>query len=297
MIQSDNLKTMPRHCTECTFKVANLTFAAKRWQPQQATATDSAPKILALHGWLDNCASFDFIAPQLNADVVCVDLAGHGRSSPRNHLGAYNIWLDVPELLEIADQLGWGEFSILGHSRGAAVGFILAGTVPQRVQQIVCLDGIFPLINTGQSAPEQLLSSINAVKKQRARAPSIYAHFEQAVKARQQSAFPVTYEAAVAFAQWGVEPNEGGFSWRYDPKLHAPSELKLTRGQVEAFASNITAPMHVLLANDGLITAHEESMALLSQFNTWTVKYFAGGHHFHMAQASESIVNYINELY
>ncbi len=295
MIQTDSLQSMPKHCTECMFEVADLTFAAKRWQPQQIT--DSTPKVLALHGWLDNCASFDFIAPKLNADVVCVDLAGHGRSSPRNHLGAYNIWLDVPELLDIADQLGWDAFSIVGHSRGAAAGFMLAGTMPQRIKHVICLDGIFPLMNAAQSAPAQLLSSLNTVKKQRARVPSVYKHFEQAVKARQKSAFPVTYDAALALATWGVEQNTAGFSWRYDPKLHAPSELKLTREQVEAFGNNITAPMHVLLANEGLIKGHKESMALLSQFNTWTVKYFDGGHHFHMAQACDPIVNYINELW
>jgi len=35
--------------------------------------------ILALHGWLDNAASFARLAPLLmDADVVAIDLPGHG---------------------------------------------------------------------------------------------------------------------------------------------------------------------------------------------------------------------------
>ena len=43
------------------------------------------PKVLALHGWLDNAASFIPLAGQLpHLDLVMLDLPGHGRSA---HLG------------------------------------------------------------------------------------------------------------------------------------------------------------------------------------------------------------------
>ncbi|RZA29030.1 MAG: alpha/beta hydrolase, partial [Lysobacteraceae bacterium] len=42
-------------------------------------------KVLALHGWLDNAASFLPLATQLpELDLVMLDLPGHGRSA---HLG------------------------------------------------------------------------------------------------------------------------------------------------------------------------------------------------------------------
>ena len=42
------------------------------------------PKLLALHGWLDNAASFAPMAAHLAAfDLVALDLPGHGASSHR----------------------------------------------------------------------------------------------------------------------------------------------------------------------------------------------------------------------
>ncbi len=38
---------------------------------------------IALHGWLDNCGSFDALAPRFPAGhrLLCVDMPGHGLSS------------------------------------------------------------------------------------------------------------------------------------------------------------------------------------------------------------------------
>ena len=46
---------------------------------------EGAPRVLCLHGWLDNAASFVPLAPLLDRlDVVALDLPGHGHSEHRH---------------------------------------------------------------------------------------------------------------------------------------------------------------------------------------------------------------------
>src|SRR5690606_39616279 len=105
--------------TELSFHVDGLQIAAVEW------GEPSGLPVLALHGWLDNCASFDALAPLLQgAHVIALDMAGHGQSAHRPGTSPYNIWDDVAEIFAIADQLGWSRFGLLGHSRGAIIAML-----------------------------------------------------------------------------------------------------------------------------------------------------------------------------
>ncbi|MBC7990158.1 MAG: alpha/beta fold hydrolase [Luteimonas sp.] len=94
-----------------------------------------APRVLALHGWLDNAASFVPLAQRLDGiDLVAIDLPGHGASA---HLPAgadYSFAGTVNALLDIADALQWPRFALLGHSMGAGIGSLLAAACPQRIE-------------------------------------------------------------------------------------------------------------------------------------------------------------------
>lgn len=64
------------------------TLRGRTWGP-----VDGEPW-LVLHGWLDNCASFDYLVPELLKSnnknrFVCLDVAGHGHSAHRMR-GSYS---------------------------------------------------------------------------------------------------------------------------------------------------------------------------------------------------------------
>lgn len=125
--------------SEWSIQYGEMTFRGKRWGRR-----DGLP-VFALHGWLDNCASFDLIAPHLNnVDLIALDLAGHGKTDHRRHAGAYNIWLDIQEIIAIANQLGWEKFALIGHSRGAMISTMIAGTFPERVSHLALIEAFVP---------------------------------------------------------------------------------------------------------------------------------------------------------
>jgi len=111
--------------TERTFESNGVQLVAKEWGEPSGTP------VIALHGWLDNANSFDQMLPHLhNMHVIAVDMAGHSRSGDRSEDSGYDIWQDIADVLAISEQMGWSRVALLGHSRGAIVAALVAGTFP-----------------------------------------------------------------------------------------------------------------------------------------------------------------------
>ena len=99
---------------EVRLSLPHIELAAHLYGPE-----DGVP-VLALHGWLDNAASFARLAPKLDGlRIVALDFAGHGHSEHRPAGAGYALWDYAYDVLQVAEQFGWQRFSILGHSMGA----------------------------------------------------------------------------------------------------------------------------------------------------------------------------------
>ena len=67
-----------------------------------------ASRVIALHGWLDNAATFVPLAAHLDGiELVAPDLPGHGRSAHLAPGADYSFAAAVHTVLDIADALGW----------------------------------------------------------------------------------------------------------------------------------------------------------------------------------------------
>ena len=109
-------------------------IAALRW------GEPGAPKVLALHGWLDNAASFIPLSAQLpGLDLVAIDLPGHGRSAHLPPGADYSFVGAINAILDVADALGWGRFAFLGHSMGAGLASMIAAACPERIERLVAI--------------------------------------------------------------------------------------------------------------------------------------------------------------
>lgn len=275
--------------SEIAFDVEGLKLTGKRW------GEPGGFPVMALHGWLDNAASFDFLVPLLDGcDLVCLDLAGHGKSGWRGYLGAYNIWQDVAEIFHVADQLAWQQFALIGHSRGAMIAFLAAGTLPQRISHLVLIEGGPPRTGKAEQAPELLAESLRTVRAALGRKRQYYPNFDNAVTARMQGLFPLAYPDAEVLARQGVCETSQGFYWSYDPKLIAGSEIRLSSEQVEAFRSRIIAPTQMVLAEEGVIAQEQQALDWLATSPHWTQVWLPGHHHLHMHTQCSPIASAIN---
>lgn len=251
---------------------------------------------MAVHGWLDNAASFDVLAPQLrDVHLVAIDCAGHGLS---DHRFTYNIWEDVGEIFAIADQLGWKEFALLGHSRGAIISTLAAGTFPERISHLAMIDGMLPATTPPSEAAQQLARSIVEVRRHRQRGFSVYPDIDTAIMVRQRAEIAISEEAARLLLRRGLKEVEGGYTWTSDPQLKAASAFRFSDEQVDSFVQRITAPMLLVLAHDGIprLTGRHEEIA--RRYPKIRVEWLEGGHHLHMeAEPAAKLATMLNHFF
>ncbi|NQD95719.1 alpha/beta fold hydrolase [Pseudomonas sp. CrR25] len=261
---------------EVRLRLPHIELAAHLYGPQ-----DGEP-VIALHGWLDNAASFARLAPKLQGvRIVALDFAGHGHSDHRPAGGGYALWDYVHDVLLVAEQFGWQRFSLLGHSMGAIVSVLLAGALPERVERLALIDGLMPYTGEADSAPQKLAEALKAQMALAGKRKPVYAEFARAVEARMRGVGAVSHEAAELLAQRGLMPVPGGYTWRTDNRLTLPSPLRLTQAHAMAFVQRLQCPTKLVLAEQGMLQAQSRLGELLADLPIDTVR-LPGGHHLHL---------------
>ncbi|MBY6191927.1 alpha/beta hydrolase [Microbulbifer agarilyticus] len=272
---------------EIVLDVQGNAIAARQW------GNPAGVPVLALHGWLDNCASFDAMAPFLHSlNLVAIDLAGHGQSYHRHQDANYTIWTEIEDVMATADALGWEKFSMLAHSRGAVIGTIAAATFPERVRRLALIDGLVPPPTTDEEAPDTLRKGIEQRARYRDRKSRVFESIDVAVHARKNGLFKLSDEAARALVERGIRPCEGGYTWSNDPQLMAASVAKLNEPQVRAFLARATMPIRLALGKEGIQGMLERIRPLAEQVPSIELREFAGGHHLHMEGSGEEIAHW-----
>lgn len=250
--------------------------------------------VLASHGWLDNAGSFDLLAPKLpGCEIVALDLAGHGFSDSRSPDSAYNVWQDVGDLLDVANELGWQRCTLVGHSRGAAISMLFAATFPERVDKLVLLEGGLPITAEASEAPEGLAQALLETRALRDKAGRVFVDRSKAIAERAAGFTKISTAAAEVLARRSLREVPGGFRWHADQRLKAQSELRLTPDQVRAFVRRVAAPVLVLFATDSPFADRPLFREMPKLFARAEVDRLPGGHHLHMEGAEDAIAQRI----
>lgn len=259
--------------------IRGLNYAYQHWR--KGLSNSPARRIIALHGWLDNAASFQPLAEQLGSlEIVALDMAGHGYSEHRHPQGSYNIWDDLLDILALADHLDWDCFSLLGHSRGAAICLLLAACMPERIHGMVCLEGVWPYPVANADAAKQLRSYLLDQRRLGDIRLPVYKNRESALRARCQST-GMPQQSADLLLSRGLKHTPQGYQWRSDPRLTMASAVKFSEVQNSAFAEALKVPSLLCVAQDGFAGPLMNSAEQLLKYHM-RLQSFSGGHHFHM---------------
>ncbi len=239
-------------------------------------------RVLAVHGWLDNAASFSEVAAKLrDIHIVAVDLPGHGLSDHRAAGSNYHFVDYVSDLVEVADGLGWDTFHLFGHSLGAGIGSLLAVAVPNRVLSLVLIDGLGPVSGDEDSAPDRLRRAIKFRTIFSNKMNAIYPSIQSAVDMRLKKTRMHAHSARM-IVERNLERTQGGYMWRTDRRVTYTSPVYMTEPVVHALLASIECPVKVIQASNGFMKKHALSQARIDKVQNVEVYEFPGSHHLHM---------------
>ncbi|RVE76469.1 hypothetical protein OJAV_G00007930 [Oryzias javanicus] len=261
----------------------------KVWGPEHGSP------VLCLHGWADNCGTFNTLLPLLPNDrrYVAMDLAGHGCSSHRPPGILYSFPSYVLDVRRVVEALRWTKFSIIGHSMGGNVGGMFSALYPEMVESLVLLDsyGFFPT-ETKEMARvlrQGLDEMIEYEKTMEDKKTRVYT-YEKAVERLMVGNKSLTEESAKILLERGLTQVEGGLMFSRDFRINLKNVVRISLDQSLELLSKIQASVLVVLAEDGFEKMFSETKegkfasALLQAYRDreHAVVTVPGNHHVHL---------------
>lgn len=267
---------------EVSLRVPGGTIAAL------ATGEAGGRRVLALHGWLDNAASFVPLAPHLaGVDLVAPDLPGHGRSFHLAPGADYSFAGAVDAVLDIADALGWDTFTLLGHSMGAGIASLVAAGCPERVERLVAIEALGALPESADRTAARLREAVAARRALAGKQLRVFADPAPAVRAR-MAANALGEASARLLVERGLREVEGGYAWSSDPRLTLPTMVRMTPEQVDDLVAGIACRTRVIYADPPQPYLPEPDRSRRARLlPRGELVVIPGGHHLHMEQPGD----------
>ncbi|MGN6446263.1 alpha/beta hydrolase [Amnibacterium sp.] len=191
---------------------------------------EDGPVVLAIHGITASSRTWPALARLVpEARIVAPDLRGRARSAGLP--GPFGLRQHAIDLRRVLDDLAQAEVVVVGHSMGAYVALLLAAREPERVREVVLIDGGLPLaVPPGVDLdallalpPEALLGPAWTRLTRTFASREDYARFWQA-----HPAFAGAWNDDVAaYADYDLDPVEGASRPSANPEAVAADQKEL----------------------------------------------------------------------
>ncbi|RWS01619.1 serine hydrolase-like protein [Dinothrombium tinctorium] len=267
--------------------------------------------VLAIHGWMDNCGSFEPLIPLIikenNLHIVAIDETGCGLSS---HLPP-GVEIQYSSLLKdmrrVTKYLNWEKFSLIGHSRGGVFSIFFASIFPQLVQSVTAIDVIGPFI-TRENYPytdreEEVLEKhlkfdeLYLKNRNLDETAPIYTETEAIKRILTATPFGLSEKDARILMKRGTKPYKNGLIFTRDLRFKLPVFGFLPSiNDFQHLLSRIKCDLLLLIATEG-INSHLDNSKWIeiyrSKCRTFEQATVEGKHYIHMDNA-EIVASFIN---
>jgi pimeloyl-ACP methyl ester carboxylesterase len=219
---------------------------------------EDAPPMLLIHGGKDHGRSWDHLAHALQPyfHVVAPDLRGHG-DSDWTRGGSYALPEYVYDLTRLPVLAGPAPATVIGHSMGGMIAMLYAGTFPERVSQLVVLDGVTVRPDASRApVHERMPKWIGQLDRLEHRQPRRYATIDDAAAQMRAHNKRLTPDLSLHLAAFGARRNDdGSFAWKFDPYQQVTAPHRLAPAEYAELWARIACPMLLLFAGESFLGA------------------------------------------
>ena len=242
----------------------------------------SKPLMLALHGWLDNAATFIPLSAYLkDYYIVAIDFAGHGKSDHRSKDAHYHLVDFVYDVHELVESQNWNDFILLGHSMGGIIGSMYTSCFPEKVSKYITIESLGPITKDSESSPKQLRESIES-RLQGAASEGKHPSIKERVVRARAIAGGFSDACASLLVERNLQYIDGDLQFTTDRRLRTFSSLRMTESQVKAFLQAITCPTIVIIADNGYEMMKKNAELRLTLISNAKLVNSPGSHHPHL---------------
>lgn len=249
---------------------------------------DFKPIILALHGWLDNAASFTRLEEHLpDYNWIALDLPGHGKSCHRGVGSHYHFidWItDIRDFMEVVSLTA--PIHLVGHSLGGMLATVVAGLYPERVKKLVLIDSAGLITQQTDNAVTAMRKALDSRVLVRKKSPPVHPTLDSAINAR-AAAGDLLRDAAEILVRRNIEQTKRGYEWRTDQRLRTQSPVRLSDDIARQIINSIQSPVLICLAKDGYPELKQNFHKFAPDYLNLSCVEVSGGHHCHLSHPNE----------
>lgn len=255
-------------------------------------------RVFLVHGFMDAAGTWDRVAPALAAAghrVFAPDMRGFGVGA-RIPAGGYYYFPDyIADLAGIVDQLAPdGPIKLVGHSMGGTVVTMFAGARPERVSQLVSIEGLGPPDNGFEMGPVRMRRWLDDLKSIRPATPLSRADARRRLGIAHPNVPADVLDTRLPHLVKDL--GDGMVTWLYDPLHRSTSPMPFFAGLFKEYARQVTCP--VLFVSGGPTGFHppDEAERLAAFEELESVELADAGHMVHWTRPDELAALLIGRL-